>query len=363
MRLQVSPRRLAPALGVALALSLAACGGDTPARAVPATASLATVQVASGADATRAWDGTVEAVRAATLAAQTGGRVQSVAVDVNDRVVAGQVLLRLTVVEQQAGVDAARAQLRAADASAAEAERQYQRFAALAKDRFVSGAQLDQARAARDAAVAARDAARAQLAAAGQAAEYTLVRAPYDGVVTARDVEPGETVAPGQRLMALLAPDVLRIEVNVPQSAAAAIRANPRATVRLDDGRELPVEDVIVFPAADARSHSVAVRVMLPAMESPPAPGSSAKVRFAAPVGDARAVTVPASAVVTRGELTAVYVVDGPRILLRQVRLGDRSGNAIEVLAGLRGGERVARDPAAALAALRAQRAAVGGGE
>lgn len=362
MRLQVIPRRALPVLALSAALALSACGGDEAARATPAAPALATIEVAKGGDASRAWDGTIEAVRSATLAAQTGGRVQSVAVDVNDRVVAGQVLLRLTVVEQQAGVDAARAQLRAAEASATEADRQYQRFAALAKDRFVSNAQVDQARAARDAAIAARDAARAQLASAGQAAEYTVVRAPYDGVVTAREVEPGETVAPGQVLMALLAPEALRIEVMVPQSAAEAIRATPRATVRLEDGRMLEAGEVIVYPAADARSHSVAVRVTLPPMDAPPTPGASAKVRFVAAAAEGVTVSVPASAVVTRGELTAVYVVDGPRILLRQVRLGDRAGDTVEVLAGLRGGERVARDPAAALAALRAQRAAAAGG-
>lgn len=363
MHLQVTHRLAVPALATLLALSLAACGGDEAARTTPTAPALATIQVASGGDASRAWDGTIEAVRAATLAAQTGGRVQSVAVDVNDRVAAGQVLLRLTVVEQQAGVDAARAQLRAAEASATEAERQYQRFAALAKDRFVSNAQVDQARAARDAAVAARDAARAQLASAGQAADYTVVRAPYAGVVTAREVEPGETVSPGQVLMALLAPEALRIEVMVPQSAAEAIRANPRATVHLDDGRTLDAGEVTVYPAADARSHSVAVRVTLPTMDAPPTPGASAKVRFAAAGRDGSAVTVPATAVVTRGELTAVYVVDGGRVLLRQVRLGERTGETVEVLAGLRGGERVARDPAAALAALRAQRATAGGSE
>ena len=87
-------------------------------------------------------------------------------------------LLRLTAVEQQAGANTARAQLRAAEAAAVEAEATYARYRALGRSSSSRALQLDQARAARDAAVAARDAARAQLAQAGQQAEYTVVRAP-----------------------------------------------------------------------------------------------------------------------------------------------------------------------------------------
>src|SRR5690606_29364913 len=140
---------------------------------------------------------------------------------------------------QDAGANAARAQLRAAEASAAEAEQNYRRYAALADGQYVSKAQIDQARAARDSAVAARNAAAAMLAQAMQQAAYTVVRAPFDGVVARRDVEPGETVAPGRPLVSVRAPDALRIEVAVPQSRAEAIRRDPQARVRLADGRVL----------------------------------------------------------------------------------------------------------------------------
>ena len=352
--------RLAFVLG--LAAALAGCGADDAADVRPATPAIDTFVVRGGADAEgRAWDGTVEAVREAVLSAQTGGRVTAVDVDVNDRVAAGQVLLRLTVVEQQAGVDAARAQLRAAEASAVEAERQYQRFASLARDKYVSGAQLDQARAARDAANAARDAARAQVSAAGQNADYTTVRAPYAGIVAARRVEPGETVGPGQPLLTVYAPDDLRIEVRVPQSAADAIRAKPQARVLFDDGRSVEARAVVVHPAADPASHSVPVRVALPRIEAgAPTPGATAKVVFPIAGGEG-GVRIPDAAVARRGELTAVYVVKDGRVLLRQVRLGARSGEAVDVLAGLAAGEVVARDPAEALRMLAAARAAQGG--
>ncbi len=346
----------------ALLLALTACGSEPPQAGLPPLPALQTV-VARAADDThgRSWDGVVEAVQQAVLTAQTSGRGVAVDVDVNDRVVAGQVLLRLSAVEQQAGANTARAQLRAAEAAAVEAEANYRRFAALAADRYVSRAQIDQARASRDSANAARDAARAQLAQAGQQADYTVVRAPYAGIVSAREVEPGESVAPGQDLLSVYAPGALRIQVQVPQSDVAGIRAANRARIVLGDGRILDAAHVIVYPAADPSTHSVAVRVMLPDTADAPQPGVTAKVVF--PIaGDTGLVRLPAAAVVQRGELSAVYVLaTGNRLVLRQVRLGRRIGDEFEIVAGIKAGEKVALDPVAAGQALAVQRKAVAG--
>lgn len=356
-------RKLRPLLLPTL-LALAACGSDAPVATPALPKDLATFTVARG-DALpgQGWDGVVEAVRRADLAAQTAGRVSTVAVDVNDRVRAGEVLLRITAVEQDAAANAARAQLRAAEASAAEAEQNYRRFAALADAQYVSKAQIDQARAARDSAVAARNAAAAMLAQAAQQSQYTVVRAPFDGVVARRDVEPGETVAPGMPLLAVYAPDVLRVEVAIPQTRAEAIRRDPRAQVLLGDGRRFAPSEVVVFPAADPASHSVNVRLNLPALEPQPAPGTTAKVVFSADAQGkagtpAAGVRIPAASIAQRGELSGVYVVQDGRLLLRQLRLGARSGDAVEVIAGLKAGEVVASDPVAATRAIAAQRKA-----
>ncbi len=356
-------RKLRPLLLPTL-LALAACGGDAPVATPALPKDLATFTVAEGgALPGQGWDGVVEAVRRADLAAQTAGRVSAVAVDVNDRVRAGEVLLRITAVEQDAAANAARAQLRAAEASASEAEQNYRRFAALAEAQYVSKAQIDQARAARDSAVAARNAAAAMLAQAAQQSQYTVVRAPFDSVVARRDVEPGETVAPGMPLLTVYAPDALRIEVAIPQTRAEAIRKDPRAQVLLGDGRKVAPSEVVVFPAADPASHSVNVRLNLPSLEPQPAPGTTAKVVFSADAQGragttAAGVHVPAASIAQRGELSGVYVVQDGRLLLRQLRLGARSGDAVEVIAGLKAGEVVASDPVAATQAIAAQRKA-----
>ena len=306
----------------------------------------------------------IEAVRRADLSAQTSGRVTSVEVDVNARVAAGTVLMRISAVEQDAGANTARAQLRAAEASAAEAQQNYQRFAALADGQYVSRAQIDQARAARDASVAARDAARAQVAQAAQQAAYTVIRAPFAGVVARRDVEPGESVSTGQPLMTVYAPGALRIEVAVPQTRAEAIRRDPRARVVLPGNRDVVPAKVTVFPVADVATHSVNVRIELPDLDPMPAPGTTATVLFdadAAMAGSSGAsIRIPASTVAQRGELSGVYVRQGDRLLLRQLRLGAREGDMVEVISGLNAGDKVATDPVAALQAVTAQRKAAG---
>ena len=344
-----------------MGLALAACGSERMADRMPPLPELSTFPVERPMlTAGRAWDGVVEAVRRADLSAQTSGTVAAVEADVNDRVGADAVLVRIVAVEQDAIANTARAQLRAAEAAAVVAARTYARFDALSGAQYVSRAQLDQARAERDAAVAARDAARARLTQVEQQAGYTVVRAPFAGVVSRRDVEPGETVVSGQRLMSVYAPRDLRIEVSVPQTRADAIRRDPRARVLFPDGSEAVSPRVTVFPSADVASHSVIVRANLPELAAPPAPGTTAKVVFDAGGGEAesQAVRVPAASIAQRGELSGIYVKQGDRIVLRQVRLGARDEEMVDVISGLRAGDMVVRDPVAAVQTLVAQRQA-----
>jgi len=360
----ISMARMRASLASGVLLALAACGSDPAVMVLPPLPALDTITLQASGDAPgRGWDGVVEAVQQAGLNAQTTGRVTVVNVDVNDRVATGDVLLRLTAVEQEAGANTARAQLRAAEAAAAEADANYRRFAALETKQFVSRAQIEQVRAARDSAAAARDVARAQLVQAGQQTEYTVIRAPFAGIVSARHVQPGESVAPGQPLMTVYAPAALRIQVQVPQSDAIAIRTANRAEVVLADGRRMQVAEVTVYPAADPATHSVGVRVTLPEIAQPPQPGATAKLVFPISSGARDSVLrIPVSALAQRGEVSGVYVLADQGLALHQVRLGQHSGDQVEVIAGLKAGDQIVIDPIAAVQALIAQRKAAAGG-
>jgi RND family efflux transporter MFP subunit len=348
-----------PAVLTTVLLALAACGGQSPPPATPLPPPTLASQIVASETGVRerSWDGVVEAVHQATLSAQTGGRVVELPFDVNDYVQAGEVVVRFTDVEQQAAQRRAEAALAAAQAAAHEAEAEHARIAEVFERRLVARAQLDQAVARRDSARAQLDAARAALRESGEQVDYTVIRAPYSGILTERHVEIGETVRPGQPLVSGLSLALLRVEVQVPQSDIAAIREHGRAAVVLTDGRRIEASRVVVFPFADPQSHSFRVRVELPEAETGLQPGMTVKTAFM--LGEVERLSVPASALLRRSELSAVYVIgDDGRVALRQLRVGHRHDDRVEVLAGLAAGERIALDPVAALAWLAAARGA-----
>ncbi len=293
----------------------------------------------------RVWDGRIEAVNQATVSAQTSGRIAELPFDVNDFVDAGEVIMRFTDTEQRAALASAQAALQEATARLDQANQEFERVSSMFENGTVSKARFDEARANRDAAQARLKAARSGVATANEQLEYTVVRAPYAGIVSKRHVELGELVGPGQPLISGLSLQSLRVNVDVPQGMFHAVRTIGKAFVYVGDER-IAAESLTFFPVADAAANTFRVRVNLPDGAATLYPGMFVKVGFV--VGETRRLLVPASSVVRRSELSAVYVVDGDDVAMRQIRLGRRYDDSIEILAGLQEGEAVAADPVAA---------------
>ena len=293
----------------------------------------------------RILDGRIEAVNQATVSAQTSGRIAELPFDVNDFVDKGAVIMRFTDTEQRAALERAQAALAEADARLEQAEQEYERVANMFENATVSQARFDQAKADRDAARARVAAARSGVGTATEQLEYTVVRAPYAGIVAKRHVELGELVSPGQPLISGLSLQSLRVNVDVPQGMFHEVRTIGEAFVYIDDER-IAAERMSFFPVADAAANTFRVRVSLPDGAATLYPGMFVKVGFV--VGQTKRLLIPAHAVLHRSELSAVYVIDGERVILRQVRLGRRFGESVEVLAGLAQGEAVATDPVSA---------------
>jgi RND family efflux transporter MFP subunit len=338
------------AVCAAAALLAAACGSglrspSSEPRVYPPLASQRVAPVMTPAE--RRLDGVVEAIDHATVAAQTSGRVAAINFDVGDFVPADAVIIRLRATEQHAGLAAAEAALREAQARAAESETRYRRIRDMYERQVVPKATYDQATADRDAAAARLGAARAAVVSARQGVAYTEIRAPYAGVVTQKLVQVGETVVPGTPLMSGVSLQRLRVVVDVPQSIVDTVRRILKAAVYLD-GRRVEATQVTVFPVASTPSNTFRAWLDLPENAAGFYPGMLVKVGFV--IGERQRLLVPASAVVHRSEVTAVYLVqpDGSTTL-QQVRLGDRFADQVEVLSGLVAGDRVATDPLAAM--------------
>lgn len=309
-------------------------------------------------------DAVVEAQRDARVVSQVAGRIVALTVRAGERVQAGQVLARIesSVVSQQ--LAGSQAQLAQAEAQAVVARNEVKRARQLFAKAYVSQAALDQAEAQARAAEAQVKAMQAQVGAASAQAGLHVLRAPFAGWVAQVPVSLGDAAGPGQVLMQVYDPSALRVTAQVPESVVsrlqakadvsllpmAASNASPAAPLTLSG---LPAE---LLPSVDPVSRTVTVRVALPAGTRGTQPGQSVKLSLPWRAGEstgrtgvAPRVTLPRSALVTRSELQAVYVIGsdgGAR--LRQVRLGRALGEAVEVLAGLSAGERVALDPVAA---------------
>jgi RND family efflux transporter MFP subunit len=274
----------------------------------------------------------VEAVKQATVAAQVQGRVVEVRADAGQRVKQGELLMRIDAREFAENAAAAQAQY-------IQAKANFERMKNLYAQKFVSSAALDKAE-------ADFKAAEANAGASGATYSHSNVTSPISGIVAQRLTELGELASPGKPLITVYEPGSLRVVANIPQYRVTEIRKNGKAKLEFPEaGLWVDAARVEILPTADARSHTVTARLYLPAKVEGVYPGMAVRAHFV--TGQGNKLTVPPQAVLRRGEVTGVYVVDGqntPR--LRQVRLGEMLGNGeLEVLAGLSAGDTVSLEP------------------
>lgn len=315
-----------------------------------AQAALSTAPVqAVGEAASQQHEAVVEAVRETVVAAQVPGAVVSLPVRAGDRVQAGQVLMRLDARAAEQNAAAGEAQLQAAKAAQALATQEFQRQQQLFEKRYISQGALERAEAQFKAAQAQAQAQLAQAGAARTQAGFYLVKAPYAGVLSELPVTVGEMALPGRPLARVYDPQALRVSAAVASSAVPAGLTAAQVQVEID-GRLLQPREVQVLPAADPATHTVTVRAQLPAGTSA-RPGQFARLSWSVPAAQDAAprLMVPASAVMRRAEMSVVYVLSPQgQPQLRQVRVGPRVQDRVEVLSGLTAGEPVVLDPQAA---------------
>lgn len=299
-------------------------------------------------------DGMIEAVQESTVSAQTAGSIVELPYDVDDVVEAGALIARVDDTEQRARLEQARANLEEAEASLEDARQRYERIEPLAERGVASQSDLDQARNALTAARARVARSRSTIEEAREQLDYTSVTAPYGGIITARHVELGESVRPGQPLLSGFALDPLRVIASVPQRYIDRIGDGNDLRVVLDNGRELTIGKITRFPFADPPGHGVTVRIAVDNGDLGIYPGQLVRVML--PIKRREALWIPAESLLRRSELRAVFVRgDSGEPRLRQVRIGARDGNRLEVLSGLSEGEEVALDPEAIFTRSRSQ--------
>ena len=364
--------------GVAAALLIGATlAGCAPRRAAAApadaavpiavtSAPVAMTDVAAAIDA----GGVVQARTTAAISARILAPVREVRVSPGDHVRPGQTLIVLAGDDLAAAARAARsaaraadqgsqaaaAELQAADAGLALARASHNRIAVLHARRSATAQELDDATAtlrsaeARVAGASARalqtvSAVESAQAASDQAAiteSFTTIPAPFAGVITETFAEPGKMAAPGAPLLRLEDTRGFRLEVRVDESRVGQIRHGDRVPVLLGARTAAvtgTVAEVSRAVAADARAFLVKIALPdVPGLRS----GEFGKARFGG--APRRALTIPPAAIVRRGQLTSVFVVDQGVARVRLVNLSES-----EVLAGLTESEVVILSPPASV--------------
>ncbi len=308
------------------------------------------------------FEGVVESERQTVMAAQVSGAVTEIAVKVGQSVHSGQVLMRLDARSANQSAVASEAQVVAAQASLDVARKDLERQEKLFAQDYISQAALERAQAHFKSVEAQTHAQSAMAGAARTQSDFFIIRAPYAGVVSEVPVTLGDMALPGRVLISLFDPTRLRVTATVPQNVLNRGQTPNRGLTPKETRIELPglpvnlqwatPTAIEVLPTVDAGTHTLEVRLMLPAGLTQVTPGMFARAWLPTSEKLPHPVQLPITAIVHHAEMTGAYVLDGKgQPLLRQVRLGRVLGDQVEVLSGINAGEPVVQDAAALFAA------------
>lgn len=344
---------------IAILALAAACGeriepGQSAAETV-VVSGLTTVTVEPVAvPARHALPGTIESIDRGLLTARIPGQVASLLVGKGQAVKPGDVLLTLTGETATSELRAAKSGVTVAERRLAEArtylqlaETTYLRFVKLRDAGAVTPHEFDQVLADRDAATerlaaaeAALETSRAQHSSARTLADQATVRAPYTATVAEVLVDAGSTVLPGTPLIHLDRSGPWLVRVELPEALAARHRPGDRFSVEIPSLEKVLSGTLTeLLPSASPASRTISVWLTLPE-EAALKSGLFARV-LVSDGTEATTLMIPSVAVVTRGQLTGVYVVEDEVLHYRLVRTGSVHADRVEILSGLRAGEEI----------------------
>lgn len=321
-------RTIAYLCGVAVALGPAACHRKEENPGAPA---LPPIPVSAAQAVSRPlWDeeevvGSVEAAQRAVLSAKVTGVVDAVKVLPGAKVAHGETLATIDAREIKARLDSA---LAAQD----QAQKDFGRIERLLQSGSSTRQEFDAASTRLRTADAAVSEAKTML-------QYTSITAPFEGVITRKFVEVGDLATPGKPLLEIENSSLLQFHCEIPEALVDRVEMGSEMRVRVDAaGADLMGKVSEIAPSASAGSRTFLVKLDLPAAGKLRA-GQFGRVSV--PVRERPAILVPEGAVVHRGQIEGVFVIEGGTARLRLVKTGRQMDGQIEVISGLSGGETI----------------------
>jgi RND family efflux transporter MFP subunit len=310
--------------------------------------------------------------RKSALASKVTGRLVWLGVEEGNQVKKDQVVARLenqdvTAAKDQAiaNVKAARSNLEQAKAELRDATLTYNRNKELLAKGVIAQATYDTVLARYEKTVASAEAAeagvKASLAAldgANIALEYTLIKAPFAGVVLTKDADIGDIVTPigaavnaKSAVITIADMNSLQVEVDVSESNIQKITINQPCEIQLDSLPDQRFRGVIhmIVPTADRSKATITVKVRFLDKDSRILPEMSARVAFlsrpATPEEQRPRTAISQSAIVNRKGKESVFLIQGNRAKETSVSLGAKIGDMVEVLDGVKAGDKIVLNP------------------
>ena len=317
--------------------------------------------------------GYVVAQRKAAVASKVTGRLISITVEEGDKVKSGDIIAKLenedsaaALKQASANLEASRADLEGAKAELRDAKNNLERQKELVAKDYVSRLDYDSAEARYKkaaAAVTSSEAAVRAYSAALQGAEvalgYTFIRAPFDAVVLTKDADIGDIVTPigaaasaKAAVVTIADMNSLLVEVDVSESNLKQVKTGEPCEIQLDAFPDLRFRGQVhmIVPTADRTKATVMVKVKFLDKDKRVLPEMSAKVAFLErpmkPEELKPRIAVNASSVVTQDSRKYVFLVKGDSAIETPVKTGEQFGEMVEVLDGVKAGDRVILKPA-----------------
>ena len=260
--------------------------------------------------------GSVRSKKKAVVEAKVSGRVMEYLATPGTLVKSGDLLARLDVQEIQAKVDQAKAMLD-------QAQRDFERQKLLIVTKATSRQEYDAAQARLKVAEGGVSEAETMLG-------YARVSAPFDGVVTRKLADVGDLAMPGKPLLEIESPTALRFEADLPEALLDRVRMGAKMKVHIAT-LGAPVEATVseIAPVADPVSLTFVVKLDLPVVEGL---RSGQFGRVSVPLEDSKLLLVPATAVLTRGQMELAFITKDGHVWLRLVRIGRQISDKVVVL-------------------------------
>lgn len=346
-------RHLSIAAVGALSLALAACGKSPPPDPRTQPPLVRTSLVAPGNASERVFTGTIAARVQGDLGFRVAGKVLERLVDTGQTVRRGQALLRLDPVDLKLAANAQQEAVAAARARAQQASDEEQRYRDLQGTGAVSALAHEQIKAAADAARAQLRAAEAQAAAALNASRYAELLADADGIVMETLAEPGQVVSAGQVVVRLAHAGRREAVVQLPETLRPALGSAAQARLFGREDVVIPARLRQLSDVADRATRTFEARYVLDAGAAASAPlGSTVTLRIggtstatatstSTSTAGKATLQVPIGAILDEGKGAAVWVVQGDQVRRQPVTVVQvQDGNA-QVVGALDLGERI----------------------